>query len=72
MSRVPDSLVGIGWAGIFLGVILVMLQARFLGSAVLDLAFRLPPDPMVLLGDVLILGSSLILICSTLKPCRGS
>ncbi len=59
-----------GWIGVLLGIGLVVVQARLSGTAILDLAFRIPQDPVVLLGKILIIGSALILVCPKFKPCR--
>jgi|GEM_PF-5619544 hypothetical protein len=52
----------IGWGGIFLGMGLIVVRAKSLGDAILDLQFRIPQDPVALLGNILALASALFLI----------
>jgi hypothetical protein len=48
--------------GIFLGMGLIVVRAKSLGDAILDLQFRIPQDPVALLGNILALASALFLI----------
>jgi drug/metabolite transporter (DMT)-like permease len=52
----------IGLGGIFLGMGLIVVRAKSLGDAILDLQFRIPQDPVALLGNILALASALFLI----------
>jgi len=48
--------------GIFLGMGLIVVRAKSLGDAILDLQFRIPQDPVALLGNILAIASALFLI----------
>jgi hypothetical protein len=48
--------------GIFLGMGLIVVRAKSLEDAILDLQFRIPQDPVALLGNILALASALFLI----------
>jgi drug/metabolite transporter (DMT)-like permease len=52
----------IGFGGIFLGIGLIVVRAQSLGDAILDLQFRIPQDPVALLGNILAIASALFLI----------
>jgi len=52
----------IGWGGIFLGIGLIVVRAQSLGDAILDLQFRIPQDPVALLGNILAIACALFLI----------
>ncbi len=58
-----------GFGGIFLGVALIVVRARSLGEAILDLEFRIPRDPVALFGNLLVIASALLLVW--LKLSRG-
>ncbi|MFQ6093105.1 MAG: hypothetical protein ACE5OR_10565 [bacterium] len=60
-------LVWIGFGGILLGIALTVVRARSVGEAILDLQFRIPQDPVALLGNVLVVASALFLILIRLK-----
>ncbi len=62
MSAEQRSFTWMGWAGILLGIGILVIQAKFLGAAILDLAFHIPLDPAALAADVLIVVSILFLI----------
>ena len=48
--------------GIFLGMGLIVVRAKSLEDAILDLQFRIPQDPVALLGNILAIASALFLI----------
>jgi len=52
----------IGLGGIFLGMGLIVVRAKSLGDAILDLQFRIPQNPVALLGNILAIASALFLI----------
>lgn len=58
---------GIGFAGIFLGIGLIVVRAKSLGDAILDLQFRIPQDPVALVGNILVIASALFVILVRLK-----
>jgi hypothetical protein len=41
---------------------LIVVRAKSLGDAILDLQFRIPQDPVALLGNILAIASALFLI----------
>ena len=57
----------IGFGGIFLGIGLIVVRAQSLGDAILDLQFRIPQDPVALLGNILVIASALFLILVRLR-----
>jgi hypothetical protein len=67
MRTQQGSFVWIGFAGILLGVILIVMQARFLGDPILDFQFHIPQDPWALVGNILITLSILFLVWLKLK-----
>jgi hypothetical protein len=48
--------------GIFLGMGLIVVRAKSLEDAILDLQFRIPQDPIALFGNILAIASALFLI----------
>jgi hypothetical protein len=62
MAREQHAWTWIGWLGMLLGISLIVIQARLLGSPIFDLAFHIPLDPAVFVGDTLIVISILFLI----------
>jgi hypothetical protein len=53
--------------GIFLGMGLIVVRAKSLGDAILDLQFRIPQDPIALFGNILAIASALFLILFRLR-----
>lgn len=51
-----------GFGGVLLGIALIVVRAGSLGDAILDLQFRVPQDPVALLGNILVIGSALFLV----------
>ena len=62
MKTKQHGLWWIGWGGIFLGMGLIVVRAKSLGDAILDLQFRIPQDPIALFGNILAIASALFLI----------
>jgi len=62
----------IGFAGIFLGIGLIVVRAKSLGDVILDLQFRIPADPVALLGNVLVIASALLFVLLRIKGRRES
>ncbi|MFQ6045518.1 MAG: hypothetical protein ACE5PT_04040 [Gemmatimonadales bacterium] len=56
------SLAWVGIAGIVVGIGLIVLRARSPLDAIFDLQFRIPRDPVALVGNILVLASALFLI----------
>jgi presenilin-like A22 family membrane protease len=62
MRTQQGALVWIGFGGILLGFILIVMQARFLGDPIIDFQFHIPQDPWALMGNSLITLSILFLV----------
>ncbi len=67
MRTKQESLVWMGFGGILLGFVLIVMQARFLGDPILDFQFHIPQDPWALVGNALITLSILFLIWLRLR-----
>jgi hypothetical protein len=57
--------------GIFLGISLIVVRAKSLVDAILDLQFRIPQDPVALFGNILAIVSALFLVFVKLKSRKG-
>jgi Na+/glutamate symporter len=53
--------------GIFLGMGLIVVRAKSLEDAILDLQFRIPQYPIALFGNILAIASALFLILVRLR-----
>lgn len=62
MIELRTQLVRACFAGIFLGIFLMVIRAQSLTDAFLDLQFRIPKDPVALFGNILAIASGLLLI----------
>ncbi|MEW6455936.1 MAG: hypothetical protein AB1410_04380 [Acidobacteriota bacterium] len=67
MKKEQPWLEWIGLGGIILGIGLIVVRARSLGNAILDLQFRIPQDPVALFGNILAIASAFFVVLLRLK-----
>lgn len=67
MKKIRCWLVWMSLGGILLGVGLIVVRARSIGDAILDLQFRIPEDPVAIFGNLLVIVSVLVFILIWLK-----
>lgn len=67
MKKIRCWLVWMSLGGILLGVGLIVVRARSIGDAILDLQFRIPEDPVAIFGNLLVIVSVLVFVLIWLK-----
>lgn len=67
MKKIRCWLIWMSLGGILLGVGLIVVRARSIGDAILDLQFRIPEDPVAIFGNLLVIVSVLVFVLIWLK-----